>query len=380
MCFYWQPVESKSDNELSLSEIEKISKSVPDLFWLLIGGGEPFVRSDLAEIAKAFYRNSNIKHLSIPTNGTYVRRTEKVVTEILTSCPGVFLNVNLSLNGIGTAHDELCQADGVFNSVLETYASLAIIKETHKNLGIGVNITHSAENEIYLDSIIDFIVTNMPMVDNISLGMVRGRPKDPSLMKVNLDYYKRAVLKIEGLALRKQLTTFNTFLGGVLFAKDMIMRRLLALTSTSGWQIPCLAGKVSFVIDEKANLYPCELLASVGNLREESFAAVKVSSRLMTAVKKISGEHCFCTHECAYSTNILFSPRMWIPLALGYFRFVSARRSKGKTATRSFDDVWIPIAPARNQYRGQLGNLYDGAVTFGTVERDNGKRNIIKRF
>ena len=58
MCFYWEPVENKSTHEISLDEIEKISKSMPNFFWLLVGGGEIFVRKDLPEIIKIFYKNN----------------------------------------------------------------------------------------------------------------------------------------------------------------------------------------------------------------------------------------------------------------------------------------------------------------------------------
>ena len=54
MCFYWEPVENKSSHEISLEEIEKISQSMPNFFWLLVGGGEIFVRKDLHKIIEIF--------------------------------------------------------------------------------------------------------------------------------------------------------------------------------------------------------------------------------------------------------------------------------------------------------------------------------------
>jgi molybdenum cofactor biosynthesis enzyme MoaA len=39
---------------------------MPDLFWLDIAGGEPFLRKDLAEIVSCF----NFEVLQIPTNGS----------------------------------------------------------------------------------------------------------------------------------------------------------------------------------------------------------------------------------------------------------------------------------------------------------------------
>jgi len=60
MCFYWEPIENSSKGEISLNEIEKISKSMPNFTWLLIGGGEPFIRKDLPDIITHFYNNNDI--------------------------------------------------------------------------------------------------------------------------------------------------------------------------------------------------------------------------------------------------------------------------------------------------------------------------------
>ena len=54
MCFYWEPVENKSTHEITLEEVDKISKSMPNFFWLLISGGEALVRKDLPEIVETF--------------------------------------------------------------------------------------------------------------------------------------------------------------------------------------------------------------------------------------------------------------------------------------------------------------------------------------
>ena len=54
MCFYWEPIENSSRGEISLDEIKKISQSMPNFTWLLIGGREPFNRKDLPEIVKIF--------------------------------------------------------------------------------------------------------------------------------------------------------------------------------------------------------------------------------------------------------------------------------------------------------------------------------------
>ena len=361
MCFYWEPIESPTREEITLPEVEAISKSLPKFFWLLIGGGEPFVRQDLPQIVHAFYRQNGIRHLSIPTNGTFPKQIVERTEEILRLCPGLFFNLNLSLNGLEKDHDELCQTEGVFKKLLVTYEGLCELKRRYKNLGLGINITHTCHSQEHLLTVIDFVADKLTGVDNISLGMVRGRPKDSSSMNVDVKFYKRAVERIEALAVQRKLRTFRSLFGGIAFAKDMIMRRLIAKTMKSGYQIPCFAGRISLVIDEKTNVYPCEMLPAVGNLRDSHLDARTIlrGAQLAEAVEKISCENCFCTHECFYSTNILFNPNLWGLLLWRYVQF-RARQFVGAKDAGDFDDLTLPDPHVQTSYSGQRGGLYKG--------------------
>ena len=59
-CFYLRSDDAPpvSAPELSLEEIERISSSLGSLLWLAFSGGEIFLRDDLVEIARTFYRNN----------------------------------------------------------------------------------------------------------------------------------------------------------------------------------------------------------------------------------------------------------------------------------------------------------------------------------
>ena len=50
-CFY--PINA-GKNELTLEEIEKLTRTLPPIRLLLIGGGEPFLRRDLPEIIRLY--------------------------------------------------------------------------------------------------------------------------------------------------------------------------------------------------------------------------------------------------------------------------------------------------------------------------------------
>jgi len=376
MCFYWEPVENKSTHEISLEEIKKISKSMPDFFWLLLGGGEPFVRQDLPKIVETFYKNNNIKHLTIPTNATYKTKIMDSLEKILNRCPDLFINFHLSLNGIGKDHDDLCQHEGVFEKLLDTYKDASALKMKYKNLGLGMSMTHSKFNEKNLNEVIDYTVNHLPMIDNLNLNLVRGRPKDTSAIDVNLEKYKEAVQKIEYHVMKGKVRSFNHFFGKIAFIRDMIMRRLIANTVKFGYQIPCLAGKISLVVDERTNVYPCEMLSSIGNLRDANYDFTKIlnSEKLKKVVNKIKCSNCYCTHECAYSTNILFN----IPLIFTIFKnhvvYSFKHLINSKKLFKDFDDLKYFKSKEMKGFYGQQGHLYEGRK-FGIVDESSKRKD-----
>ena len=75
MCFYKDNMaKSSGDKELTVEEYEKISKGIKLINILGISGGEPFLRDDLAEIVKVFYKNCSPSVLDLPTNGFFIQK------------------------------------------------------------------------------------------------------------------------------------------------------------------------------------------------------------------------------------------------------------------------------------------------------------------
>ena len=178
-----------------------------------------------------------------------------------------------------------------------------------------------------------------------------------------------------------RIRSFATLFGGVAFVKDILMRRIIARTVETGWQIPCLAGRISLVIDERTNVYPCEMLPAVGNLRDHDhdMGRVLAGSTMATALARITDEHCFCTHECAYSTNVLFAFRLWPAMAWNLLK-LHAKKLAGRRRFTAFDAVAIPKPRVARQYDGQGGALYAGGRTFGEVDAEERRHQPARPF
>ena len=58
MCYYHQTL-AETMREMSLDEIDRVSRSLGPIDRLWLSGGEPLLRKDLVEICRIFHRNNH---------------------------------------------------------------------------------------------------------------------------------------------------------------------------------------------------------------------------------------------------------------------------------------------------------------------------------
>ncbi|MDD5773564.1 MAG: radical SAM protein [bacterium] len=313
-CFYWKRQFTAPD--LSLEEIEKISKTMNKLSFLLLTGGEPFLRDDIGEIAKIFYHNNDARIIAMPTNGFLGDSIIKNAKNILKNCPEAALNINFSLDSLGKDHDEIRGMDGLFEKAVENIRRLKELRNTNNKLNIGVITTISTMNQHRLPEIYDFVTRDLG-IESWAPFLVRGKPRDPECKNVDIKYYED-LNKI----LEKEVKTgsFKDFRNRLILsrfnsAKNLVRRNLTARVVREKRSFcPCYAGLLNGVIFENGDVYPCELLdKKFGNLRENGYDFNKIwfSPKADEIREYIKKSQCFCTHECFLTTNILFNLKFY---------------------------------------------------------------------
>jgi len=311
-CFYWKDRKTGQD-ELTVDEVEKISASMGNLLWLLFSGGEIFLRKDLPDLVDAFYRNNHPVIITLPTNGfapdLIVPRTE----EILSRSPESAVVCKISLDGIGEDHDRLRNTPGNFDKAMETYDRLRRLGERHENLQLGINTVFCRENQDKMDEIIDFVNT-LPGCETHTISMVRGNPADEGYKEIDLEKYRKAVMRLEEDLKGDNSKMYHFTLARLKTAQDLVQRRLIYETVRQGRRLlPCYAGRIGAVMNEVGDIFPCEILSDkMGNVREAGYDFRKVffSEQADQVRAKINRTQCYCSHECYFVTNILFNPLM----------------------------------------------------------------------
>jgi len=312
-CFNWKNTDSVKKDELSLAEIEKISKSMPKFLWFLASGGEPFLRDDLPEICEIFYRNNNVRHFSIPTNSLLPEVIKNNLEKILQKCPKASVNLVLSLDGIGKKHDEARGVKGNFEKFLKTFSLVRPLRENHKNLSVKVHTVITNKNYRDLDEIISYVKKLGP--DIHTFDFVRGDVRNKEVTLPPAQELKRIVEKIKsvyreyagfkGMGIHSGLA--QKFSKSVmLYYNDLFLKML----GSRKQAIPCYAGEMNAVIDPYGNVGFCELRGTFGNLRKSDYDFSKIwnSSAAKKQRAEIKAGKCSCYHPCYQFINIMFNP------------------------------------------------------------------------
>jgi len=314
-CFHWKEVADGIPGP-SLDEIERLASSAArmgPLLWVSFGGGEPFLREDLPELGRAFGKHG-LRHLAIPTNGL-VKRQHETVDRLTAENPDTFVSVAVSFDGPPDIHDSIRQIPGGHAKSMEAVRRLQAQKRGRKNLGVGVILTVTRENQDVLAGHVEELVREL-RPDNVTINLARGDALDKQLLEVDPDRYLEVVATKKRLQAEGVLGYFDFPLKRLAAARDHLMYDHVARVARGdrSKHLPCTAGTLSAVVFEDGAVHPCEILGEpLGHLREHDWDLERVwhAAKADALREEIQATKCACTWECAQADNVLFNRRAW---------------------------------------------------------------------
>ncbi len=161
-CNIWK---IKPKGELTLNEIKEFAKKNTYFKWIELTGGEPFLRSDIVEIAKTFKDNSKeLYMLTMPTNSLCNHEmVEKKIRKILNlKIPKVV--ITLSLDGYRELEDKIRGVTGNFDRVIKMAKLLQSLKKEHNNLDFVFGYTLSKYNQGELETTYNAVKREIPNI------------------------------------------------------------------------------------------------------------------------------------------------------------------------------------------------------------------------
>jgi len=319
-CFNWKNLNKASVKELTFSELEKFSSEIGKIHSLGISGGEPFLRKDLPEIVLLFSKQNSPAEIDIPTNCLLPSRIASVTEKFLKEKLPVGYSMSLSLDGLKNTHDYIRGVPGNFDKVLKTYRALVKLRKKY-GLKLKVSTTLNNKNIGEIEQLGNFVKKKMPDVNFHNFEIMRGDPKDKSLRPPSLD--KLIKLRPVIFDLWKNYhfydNSLKAFVAGQL--KEHIFNTYLEIIEKRRQVVSCLAYSFNAVLDERGNVYLCELTPAIGNIRKNTFAEILKSKKARQMRSDIRKGKCYCTHSCFMQKSIFLNPwqyRKFFPNKIKY--------------------------------------------------------------
>ena len=301
-CFYWKNLNKR--DELTLDEIDRISSNLGKVQVLLLSGGEPVLREDLFEIISLFIRKNSTKVVSIPTNALLPKQIVEVSERLSRSFPEITFSINPSIDCLYEKNDEIRGIKGAFDRSIETLRELEKARKKYNNMELVVNTTISNFNYRDVDKIIEFFKEFDLTYHNFEL--LRGSPKEKNMTLPPLNEIKKIHAKVirarnfyidrRGLGLLEKISVL-----GITKYTQVLKENVL---DSIGFPFICSAGKNIIVLEPNGEVKLCELLPSVGNLKNHDYHIDDLLKNRKVQEMFETIKDCKCTHICFINMSI----------------------------------------------------------------------------
>jgi len=313
-CFFLGELNKKG--ELSKDEIFRIINGLGPLRGVLISGGEPFLRSDLAQIVTEYAAKCRPSVVSIPTNGFNTDQILASCEEILGNCRNLNLTIAVSLDGLSDKHDKERNFPGGFTRAVEAARRLVSFKIKYPRLRIHIVTVMMPSNINLLRDISGFVRKEIDpdyhwfepirqsdlgdLLANISSQGLR------SFLKENIVYYFK---KIKG-------TSQNIYSSWLLnnaiisFALNNLKIALDNFMDGKKWPVRCVAGKRIAVLYPDGSISACELRKGMVNVRDFDYKLTEALGcpAFKNEIRDIAKGACSCFHGCFIPPSVRFNP------------------------------------------------------------------------
>jgi MoaA/NifB/PqqE/SkfB family radical SAM enzyme/GT2 family glycosyltransferase len=301
--------ESNSiEAELSFEQIKKITEnSKNNILYLIITGGEPFIRNDLDRIAEVFYRNLSTVFITIVSNGSFPEKIEEQLERILITCPNLRVNIQLTVSQMPAQHDQIREFRNSFELILDSSMRIKKLKKIYPQLMFTISTQTDEKNSNSLIEIVNYVKLILSPDDHI-ISPVRSVPMLITPANESLDYFTKAQEIIERLY-NQNKGLFQIFYNQVI--RDSL-EEIKSIRNGSAKYYKCVAGKKFVTLYENGNLLVCENRQDLimGNVSNNNFSLDNIisSENAKAAFNQQLSEKCKCDWGCAVTHNLMGSP------------------------------------------------------------------------
>ncbi|MBN2058106.1 MAG: radical SAM protein [Candidatus Saganbacteria bacterium] len=298
--------KTRSNRELSLSEIKKIAASFQAPLELLsLTGGEPFLREDLPQIAKAFYKLNGSKEIFICTNGLMSGEIARQMSKIVDDCACPIL-VQVSIDGFAPTHDSIRSVPGSFSAALETVSLMKELQRQSTNLGVAVLTVVHEGNIDEMEELSEYLAKEIGVEQHLMImrqipGTIWG------LNEETIADLKPTKLKLPPIKKLEKMDRYFRKKGKYRDRSHLFKRltyQIKMLKTGKPIFSSCSAGQDQGILYADGAVALCEFTRPVGNVRDHDLCFPKVWRSKAAEEMRRRITKCYCIHDCFFIDNL----------------------------------------------------------------------------
>lgn len=268
-CNIW---EMRPTNELTLQEIQDFARKNNYFKWIEITGGEPFLRSDVVDIVKAF--NENCKDLYIvtmPTNSLCSSSMALGKVEEILKLGIPKLSITVSLDGYRELHDKIRGIPGNFDKAMAIFKGLRELQKRYKNLFMVFGYTMSKFNQGQFSATVEGVRREIPEVTYNDFHLNLGQISDIYYSNSGLDL--KASREVVASEIKGMLKMRKFEVGAIPAIENVFLKRLADYASTGQTPIKSRSLDASLFMDSYGNVFPSIMWGKrIGSIRETDYS------------------------------------------------------------------------------------------------------------
>ncbi len=266
-CNIWK---IRPTGELTLDEIREFARRNNYFKWIGLTGGEPFLRSDIVEIVRAFKENCrDLYILTMPTNSLCNPAVvESRMRQILKlGIPRIV--ITMSLDGYRELHDKIRGVPGNFDRAMNVYRMFMELRKEHPELSAVFGYTLSKFNKGQFEQTYSEVKKIFPEVTYNDFHI--------NLAQTSENYYANSGDDIRAgsdvaAELRRISGGRRATLDPMYLVENSFLKNLAKFSETGKSPMRCRSLDASVFVDGWGDVYPSIMWnRKIGNIRDASY-------------------------------------------------------------------------------------------------------------
>ena len=258
--------------EMSLEEFQEFCKANPQLIWIALTGGEPYLKKDMKGFLDACCSVPSLKLISITTNGSVPDKIEEDIRHFLgNGRRDITVASSVSFEGPLEKHDEICGTPGSYKKALDTLRRLEKFQEEDSRVRTGISYTLSSFGLGGLKATMESLGKYCPPVSQVQIGI--GQEAEYYQWKDHKSVVPEYLALADELEWFRRQFTLRDKLDPYGLVSDTYLRKAVQCYRDGAKFPRCVAGQYSCSVGPYWYVHPCLFMFqhSLGDLRDYGY-------------------------------------------------------------------------------------------------------------